>query len=278
MNKEKKGLLEMIGATFIWGSTPLMSVYSSFPSGVFVFFRVLFAFPFILYFALRRSGIREFLKLRPFWPLLISGMALGVNWVFFFFSFNYTDVATAVSIYYAGPIISLLLAVLFLKEEINIFIVIAVILAFIGVIVSNGGMSLSKGAFIALLAAVSYGLLGFFSKIATMHHRPAAVTAWQILISIFITAPFLFLSKWHLSVQGLIIALITGVMHTALALFLWYDALNYIKVSVASVLQYLDIVFAIILAFLFLGQVPVVNQILGAVLISIGGIIGMKKA
>jgi len=278
MNKEKKGLLEMIGATFIWGSTPLMSVYSSFPSGVFVFFRVLFAFSFILYFAIRRSGIREFLKLRPFWPLLISGMALGVNWVFFFFSFNYTDVATAVSIYYAGPIISLLLAVLFLKEEINTFIVIAVILAFIGVIVSNGGVSLSKGAFIALLAAVSYGLLGFFSKIAIMHHRPAAVTAWQILISMFITAPFLFLSEWHLSVQGLIIALITGVMHTALALFLWYDALNYIKVSVASVLQYLDIVFAIILAFLFLGQVPAVNQILGAVLISIGGIIGMKKA
>ncbi len=278
MNKEKKGLLEMIGATFIWGSTPLMSIYSSLPSGVFVFFRVLFAFPFILYFALRRSGIREFLKLRPFWPLLISGMALGVNWVFFFFSFNYTDVATAVSIYYAGPIISLLLAVLFLKEEINTFIVIAVILAFIGVIVSNGGVSLSKGAFVALLAAVSYGLLGFFSKIATMHHRPAAVTAWQIIISLFITAPFLFLSEWHLSVQGLIIALITGVVHTALALFLWYDALNYIKVSVASVLQYLDIVFAIILAFLFLGQVPAVNQILGAVLISVGGIIGMKKA
>jgi len=276
MNKEKKGLLEMIGATFIWGSTPLMSIYSSLPSGVFVFFRVFFAFPFILYFAIRRSGIREFLKLRPFWPLLFSGIALGVNWVFFFLSFNYTDVATAVSIYYAGPIISLLLAVLFLKEEINIFIVIAVILAFAGVIVSNGGMSLSKGAFIALLAAVSYGLLGFFSKIATMHHRPAAVTAWQILISMLITAPFLFLSKWHLSVQGVIIALITGVIHTALALFLWYDALNYIKVSVASVLQYLDIVFAVILAFLFLGQTPSLNQITGAVLIIVAGVLSLR--
>jgi len=114
-NKEKKGLFEMIGATFIWGSTPLMLIYSSLPSGVFVFFRVFFAFPFILYFALRRSGIKEFLKLRPFWPLLISGIALGINWVFFFLAFDYTDVATAVGIYYAGPVISLVLAAFFFK-------------------------------------------------------------------------------------------------------------------------------------------------------------------
>jgi len=146
-----------------------------------------------------------------------------------------------------------------------------------GVILSNGGVSLSRGAFIALLAAISYGALGFFSKIATMHHRPAAVTAWQILISMFITFPFLFLSEWHLSLQAIIIAFITGVVHTALALFLWYDALNYIKVSVASVLQYLDIVFAVILAYLFLGEIPSLNQITGAALISTAGVLALKK-
>ncbi|GAB6074984.1 DMT family transporter [Nautilia lithotrophica] len=276
-NKEKKGLLEMIGATFIWGSTPLMSIYSALPSGVFVFFRVLFAFPFILYFAVKRTGIKEFLKLRPFWPLLISGIALGVNWVFFFLAFNYTDVATAVTIYYVGPIISLLLAGMFLKEKLNKFIIISSVFAFLGVIISNGGISLSKGALLAFLAAVSYGALGFFSKIATMHHRAAAVTAWQILISIFITAPFLFFNDWQLSLQSIIIAFITGVVHTALALFLWYDALNYIKVSLASILQYLDIVFAMILAYLFLGQVPDLNQLIGAVLISLAGMLSTLK-
>jgi len=276
-NKEKKGLIEMIGATFIWGSTPLMSIYSALPSGVFVFFRVLFAFPFILYFAVRRTGIREFLKLRPFWPLLISGIALGVNWVFFFWAFDYADVATVVTIYYAGPVISLILAAVFLKEEINRFIIIAAVLAFVGVIVSNGGASFSKGALIALLAAASYGALGFFSKVATLHHRAAAVTAWQILISIFITAPFLFLNDWHLSVQAMAIAFITGVVHTALALFLWYDALNYIKVSLASILQYLDIVFAVLLAYLFLGQTPDANQVCGAVLITVAGVISTYR-
>jgi RarD protein len=274
---KKRGLFEMIGATFIWGSVPLMGIFSNMPSGVFVFFRVLFAFPFIFYFAIKRSSVKEFLKLKPFWPLFLSGVMLGINWVFFFWAFNYTDVASVVVIYYAGPIISLILAVMFLKEKINIFIIISIILAFIGVIVSSGGFSMNKGAFIALFAAISYGFLGFFSKIATMHHKASAVTAWQILISIFITLPFLFINEWHLSMQGVIIALITGVVHTALALFLWYDALNYIKVSIASILQYLDIVFSMILAYIFLQQIPGINQIIGAVLISLAGILSTFK-
>jgi len=87
----------------------------------------------------------------------------------------------------------------------------------------------------------------------------------------------LFLSEWHMSMRGFIIALITGVVHTALALFLWYDALNYIKVSIASILQYLDIVFAMILAYLFLHQIPSFNQILGAGLISFAGVLSTFK-
>ncbi|NPA87613.1 MAG: EamA family transporter [Epsilonproteobacteria bacterium] len=273
----KKGLIEMIGATFIWGSTPLMSIWSGLPSGVFVFFRVVFAFPFIFYFAIKRAGIKEFFKLKPFWPLFVSGIALGVNWVFFFWAVNTIDVASAVSIYYLGPIISMLLAIWFLKERGNFYIYISGVLAVIGAVVAAGGVHFQEGIIVAFLAAVSYGALGFFSKIATMHHRAVAVTAWQILISIFITAPFLFLNDWHLSLQGIIVAFITGVIHTALALFLWYDALNYIKVSIASILQYLDIVFAMILAFLFLGQVPQIHQILGAGLIIIAGILSTFK-
>jgi len=276
-NDFKKGLLEMLGATFIWGSTPIMSIFSNLPSGVFVFFRVLFAFPFIFYFALKHNTLNEFFKLKPFWPLFSSGLMLGVNWVFFFLAFNYADVASVVCVYYVGPVVSVILAVLFLKEKMNLFILISIILALSGVFVTNGGIVFSKGIFFAVLAAVSYGLLGFFSKIATIHHKASVVTAWQILISIFITLPFLFFNEWDLSFKSFLIALITGVVHTAFALFLWYDALNYIKVSLASVLQYLDIVFAMILAFLFLHQIPSLNQIIGAVLIIVAGVIGSFK-
>ncbi|WP_457568149.1 DMT family transporter [Desulfurobacterium sp.] len=268
-----KGFLEMIGATSIWGSVPLMGIWSGLPSGVFVFFRVLFAFPFVFYLAVRQDSLKGFFKLKPFWPLFLSGVMLGVNWVFFFWAIAVTDVATVVTIYYAGPVVSILLASIFLDEKMNLFTIASIVLAFAGVVVSSGGLNMDRGAFVALLAAVSYGFLGFFSKISTAHHRAITVTAWQVLIAVFITFPFVLFSDWHFTTAGLFITLIAGVVHTALALFLWYDALNFISVSFASILQYLDIVFAVILAFFFLSQVPSARQVVGALLIVVAGVL-----
>ena len=278
MRYSKRGLIEMIFATLIWGSIPIIGILSKLPSPVFVFFRVLFAFPFIFYFAIKRAGIKEFFRLKPFWPLLISGIFLAVNWIFFFWALNLTTISTVVVLYYTGPIVSIILATLFLKEKFNKYILIAVILAIIGVIISNfnNGFRFNLGAFIALLAGISYGFLGFFSKIATIYHRAVIVTAWQILISIFLTIPFLFFYDFSFNVQTFFIVLIAGVIHTALALFLWYDSLNFISVSIASILQYLDIFFAMIFGIL-IGQIPTFYQILGGSLIAIAGIIGTKK-
>ncbi|WP_216818642.1 DMT family transporter [Desulfurobacterium indicum] len=158
---KSKGFLEMLGATSIWGSVPLMGIWSGLPSGVFVFFRVLFAFPFVFYFAVRKSSLKEFFNLKPYWPLLLSGIMLGVNWVFFFWAVKVTDIATVVTIYYAGPVISILLAAFFLKERMNLFTVVSIFLAFAGVVVSSGGFNIDKGAVIALLAT---GFLDFSQK------------------------------------------------------------------------------------------------------------------
>jgi len=278
VKNKKRGLAEMTGATLIWGSTPLVGILSNLPSGVFVFFRVVFAFPFIFYFAVKKAGIREFFHLKPFWPLFLSGIFLGVNWIFFFWALNITDISTVVVLYYLGPIISIILAVVFLKEKFNGYILAAVILALTGMVVSNfkgGGIKFDFGIFIALMAAISYGFLGFFSKIATMYHRAVSVTAWQILISIILTAPFLFLNDFEFTFKTFVIVLIAGVVHTAFALFLWYDSLNFISVSIASVLQYLDIFFAMIFG-LFLGQIPSFNQFIGGALIALAGIVGSR--
>jgi len=85
--------------------------------------------------------------------------------------------------------------------------------------------------------------------------------------------PFLFYNDFTLNTQTLIIVIIAGIIHTALALFLWYDSLSYISVSLASILAYLDIFFAMALNWLFLNQSPTIEQIVGSILIVIAGVI-----
>ncbi len=278
MKRSYRGLLEMLGATFIWGSTPIVGLLSHLPSPVFVFFRVLFAFPFVLFFARKEGSLKEILFPKPFWAIFLSGLMLGLNWIFFFWALQLTDVAIVVIIYYMGPILSLFLAIIFLKEPFSWNIGVSLILALFGVFISTkASWHYDIGIIIALLASISYGLLGFFSKLATKHHKSVVVTNYQIFISIFLTLPFLFIQEWSLSFDSFIIVVIAGVVHTALALFLWYDALHYIKVSIASILQYLDIFFTIALAYFFLGQVPTMQQIIGASLIVLSGVVASLK-
>jgi len=274
MSKKTKGLIEMLMATFIWGSTPIMSILSNLSSGIFVFFRVIFAFPFIIYLLHKKEGIKSFFNIKPFLFLFLSGIFLALNWILFFWAIDIAGVNLAVIIYYAGPIFAIILATIFLKEPFNLKLVISVILVICGVVFSTGGIdSFNKGAIIAILSAINYGFLGFFSKLATLKHSSIKVTAWQILISIFLTIPFLFYNDFTLNTQTLIIVIIAGIIHTALALFLWYDSLSYIPVSLASILAYLDIFFAMTLNWLFLNQSPTIEQIIGSILIVIAGVI-----
>jgi len=276
-----KGLIEMLLATLIWGSIPIFSIWINLPSPIFVFFRVLFALPFIFIYSAKMLGLKEILTIRPFLPLLLSGIALSLNWIFFFWAIQLTDIATAVVLYYLGPVFTIILAVLFLGEPLNKTLIFSTIIAFIGAFftltpsLKFGGSTF--GVTIAFLSGILYGLLGFFSKIATLKHNALKTTTYQIFISLFFTIPFIFFFKFELSINVLLLLIITGIVHTALALFLWYDSLNYIKVSTSAIFSYLDPFFAIILGFIFLSQKPSIMEIMGGLLISISGIMVSVK-
>ncbi|KMW26416.1 hypothetical protein HMPREF0977_00573 [Clostridium sp. 1_1_41A1FAA] len=49
--------------------------------------------------------------------LIISGMAIGLNWVFLFNSYNYITVANATIVYYLAPVIVIFVSPIFLKEN-----------------------------------------------------------------------------------------------------------------------------------------------------------------
>ncbi|MFR2989191.1 MAG: EamA family transporter, partial [Faecalibacillus sp.] len=83
--------------------------------------------------------------------LIISGMAIGFNWVFLFNSYNYITVANATIVYYLAPVIVIFVSPIFLKEKLTLKKVLAVICAMIGLVLivrtgsSNGNVNLTQG-------------------------------------------------------------------------------------------------------------------------------------
>ena len=276
--KVKFGFIEMLTSTFIWGSVPVFAIWCALPSTVFVFFRVLFATPFVFAYAYKKLGAAELFSFKKFFFVIASGIALSLNWIFLFLSFYHTTVANAIVLYYLGPIFTVVLAVIFLKESFNKFLFISVLLSLFGMLaiflpsVNPAQRADVIGLLLALLSGVFYGLLGLFSKIGTRYHSSIKLTAYQILIALIFTTPFVLFTDFSLSGKIVLLLIITGIVHTFLALYFWYDSLNYIKVSTASILAYTDPVFAVLLSAVILRQHITIFQIVGLTFITLSGV------
>jgi len=84
---------------------------------------------------------------------------------------------------------------------------------------------------------------------------------------LIILLPFVFVIRFTINYDVIIIIVISGSVQTVLALFLWYDSLKNLNIQIVSILSYLDPVFAIIFALVFLGQIPSLYTIIGGILL-----------
>ena len=102
--------------------------------------------------------------------LIISGMAIGFNWLFLFKSYNYITVANATIVNYMAPVIDILVSPIFLKEKLTSKKVVAVICAMCGLILivktntSNVNIDLTSGIINAFMAACLYASVIIFNK------------------------------------------------------------------------------------------------------------------
>jgi len=269
MKGKNFGVLEMIITTAIWGSIPILAIFSDLPSPVFVFFRVFITSIFLILVIRKKVNLRNLINKYVF----LSGIFLALNWILLFYAVSIIQVSEAILLYYSGPTFAILI-MHFLGERIDIDRYISIIISFTGIfiIINPTTLNISICALIALASGIFYGLLAVASKMATGIVNSKELVFYQTIISTIITSPFLLILRFNLTLNNIVIVTIAALVNTLLALFLWYDALTKISVQLSSILSYLDPVFAMLFAFIFLHQIPTLISLLGGILIIISGI------
>ncbi len=206
----------------------LFAIWSLLPSPVFVFFRVLVSF--LLLSVILRKNFRNTLKKLFNFYVVLSGILLALNWVFLFYAFFMIPVSEAIIFYYTGRVIAIIFSPL-LKEKINKSGLLNIAISFTGIVImSLGSLSVNTiGIILALLSGITYGLLSITSKFSSRYVDSINLVFLQSIISIIILLPFLFIIKFSVNYDVIIIIIISGSVQTVLALFLWYDSLKKYK-------------------------------------------------
>ena len=212
------------------------------------------------------------------WRLLLGGALLASHWGLFFYSVQQAGVAVGVVTYALNPLFTALLEALVLGGRFSTGMLFCAGLSVMGVGLLVGQNLLALASALptqsALLDGLGWGVLSglAFSLLMMqnrwlLQHLPASLLASsQQLLAAFFLIPWLWqasilfpteLFQW-LYLLGL------GVFCTGLAHLLFIRALRSISARQATVVSSLEVVYAMLLAWWLLQQVPLVSHWLGA--------------
>lgn len=208
--------------------------------------------------------------------LLISGVAMGINWILLFESYNYTTVSLATVSYYFAPVIVMVLAPLILKEKLTKKQVICFLISTIGLVLIVGTFELKKGN--ANIIGILLGVLAacFYATVILINKKIKAIdgiqrTFLQFLASLIAIVPYTLLTSginlFSISGDNFMWLLIVGIVHTGIAYCLYFSSMKELPSQKVSIFSYIDPMTSILLSFMILNERFTLLQLLGTILI-----------
>ncbi len=196
----------------------------------------------LLFLRRRLARVREiFTSKAKMRGLLLAAFLLGVNWLTFVYSVNSNQVLDASMGYYINPLVSVFLGLLVLKEKVNRWQKISILLAFTGVLII--AFQYGKIPWIALTLAFTFGLYGLIKKTGGVD----AITGLTIETLLMIPAALGFILLTAVNGKGVIVTgplttflllMSTGAV-TAVPLLFFAGAAQRIPLSRVGFIQYL---------------------------------------
>ena len=276
MNTHASARLKLTASMVIFGTLGIFTRNIAVSSGELALYRAILAAGLILvYLAAGRKPI-PFKKIRRELPLLLlSGMAMGVNWVLLFSAYRFTTISMATLSYYFAPVIVILACPILFHERMTAKEILCFVMSTAGLVLIIGAGGAGNGTdligvLFGLGAAAFYAaviLMNEFIRQVTGIHR----TLIQFAGAILILLPYVGLTGgFHLEVldgTGWVCLLVVGLVHTGVTYCMYFSALKDLSGQETAVLSYMDPLVATLISVLVLGEPMALTQALGGAMI-----------
>lgn len=298
MNKSS-ALLSLTGASLIVGTTIVVSRFIAMGKSLYCLQAVSLLIASIILFTAAGgkiiiSNYRNTQKKDFLYMFLQTITGVVIFRIFMVYGVKLTAAIDAGVILSFTPVMTVILSLIFLKEKIRKQEIIALVLAFSGVLIINlNGISNTSEAVMRLtgnilifLAVAGESAFVIYSKkvTKTLHpcFRSLAVCLFGFILMLPMAIYEILKSKTFLSNPGFwLLALYTGAILTAAAYILWFKGIVYVKGITAGIFNTLIPVSSIIFIFIFLKESINIYQGAGLILILSGVAIiilsGVKK-
>lgn len=208
--------------------------------------------------------------------LMISGIAMGFNWILLFEAYNYTTISAATLSYYFAPVIVTAVCPFLFREKLTAKQIICFLMSTFGIVLITGIGDMNRdgrdivGILFGLGAAVLYAsvvLINKFIKNVDGIHR----TFLQFFAAVLVLFPYVLMTSGvnlgTLDGSGMIFLLVIGLVHTGVTYCMYFTALRDVSGQKAAILSYIDPLVAVLISVLILGERMTVWQGIGGAVI-----------
>ena len=212
--------------------------------------------------------------------LAVSGIAMGTSWIFLYEAYDEIGVSLASLAYYCGPVIVMILSPFLFGEKLTRIKVCSFLVVLVGIFLVNGtafenGVSV-WGLACGLLSAVCYSLMVMFNKKAK-DITGLENSMLQLFVAFLTVAIFVGIKQGYrmqIDTQSIIPILVLGLLNTGIGCYFYFSSIGKLPVQTVAICGYLEPLSAVVFSVIFLKETMIPIQIIGAVLIIGGAMLG----
>ena len=267
------GIALMLVGIFFFAVNDTMGKYlvGTYSVGQILLMRSAAALVFLAPF-LRREGLSAFTRAPRPWLQVTRAVFATLEVACFYWALTGMSLADTMTFYLAGPIYVTAVSAFLLGEHVGWRRWMAVIAGFFGVMIALGpsGGAFSPHALVAIAGSLTFSIFMVCTRLVRGTSDVVLVTTQVVAALIFgaVTAPFTWVAVGLF--DGALLALL-GVV--AMIAFLCINrSLSVAPASVVVPYQYTTIVWAVLLGYIFFGDIPSTQMLIGAGIIIAAGI------
>jgi transporter, eamA family len=275
---DKNAKFRLMTAMFIFGTIGIFVRNIPLPSSVIALARGVIGTLFLIIFTKIRKIKISYTEIKNNLSILcLSGMLIGIHWIFLFEAYRNTTVAVATLCYYLAPVFVIIASPFVLKEKLTFKQIVCIGVALIGMIFVSGIFEKGgtenlqlKGIFFGIGAAIIYAVVILLNK----HLKKISsytMTIMQLGIAAAVLAPYTLLTQNTASLTfnftTLILLGIIGIINTGITYTLYFSAIQELKAHTIAIFSYIDPIVAILLSTLILREKPDVFTVIGGIMI-----------
>ncbi len=229
------------------------------PPTVSIFLRSCIAIPLlILVLSLSKQSLRDVFQWQP--KLVLAGILMGVHWVTYFYALQWSNVAIGMLSLFTYPVITAFLEPLFFSTSFEKRHLLIGALTLLGIyflvpsfaLAQTHGWALAIGVF----SAFCYALRNLLLKNAAQKQSGLQLMLFQVIIIALCFSPFMSLAKLEQSIPFWWALLFLALFTTVIGHSMFLHSLKHFSVTTASLMSSVNPLYGILIAFIFLNEIP----------------------